>query len=77
VPRGLNFISKNDLAVKGNSYVGYLSKFYRSLLSLGFDGFYSWSVICAPYIAYDVYLLIKSYRTQKMRENEEIKMQCK
>ena len=23
-PMGLNFLSKNELAVKGNSYVGYL-----------------------------------------------------
>ena len=43
----------------------YYAKFYRSLLDLGMDGLYSWSVACAPYIVYDIYLLIKSYRKEK------------
>jgi len=41
------------------------SKFYGSLLNFGTDGLISWGIGCTPYMVYDIYFLIRSYRTQK------------
>jgi len=43
----------------------FYSKFYGSLLNFGIDGLLSWVIGCMPYMIYDIYLLIGSYRTQK------------
>jgi len=44
----------------------FYTKFYGSLLDFGIDGVYSWTIACAPYITYDLYLLIKTFRTPKI-----------
>ena len=50
--------------------LGTLSEFYAwiygSLMDLGVDGMLAWGVICTPYLAYDIFLLIKDMRGQKM-----------
>ena len=45
----------------------FYTKFYGSLLDFGVDGFYSWCIACTPYLAYDICLLIKNYRSQKIK----------
>ena len=63
---GIVFLISKILFESHTSMPAFYSKFYRSLLNLGMDGLYSWSVACAPYIAYDIYLLIKSNKAKKI-----------
>jgi len=37
----------------------FYSNFYRLLLDTGKDGFFAWCIVSAPYMVYEVYLLIK------------------
>jgi hypothetical protein len=68
---GIVFLITKLLFESHQNMSGFYSKFYSSLLNLGLDGLYSWSIACAPYFAYDIYLLIKSYKTQKVVENKK------
>ena len=69
---GIVFLISNILFKSHTTMPAFYSKFYRSLLTLGLDGLYSWAIVCAPYIAYDIYLLIKSYRIHRIGENDDI-----
>lgn len=40
-------------------------EFYGSLLDIGKDGFIAWSIAFAPYMAYEVYMLLKSFGTKR------------
>jgi hypothetical protein len=37
----------------------FYSNFYRLLLDTGKDGLFAWCIVSAPYMVYEVYLLIK------------------
>ena len=68
---GIVFMVGKILFTSNANILSFYSKFYRSLLDMGIDGIYSWSIACAPYIAYDLYLLIKSFRTQKIEKDKK------
>ena len=62
---GIVFLITNVLFDSPTTLSLYYAKFYKSLLNLGMDGLYSWTIACAPYIVYDIYLLIKNYREER------------
>ena len=68
---GIVFMVGKILFASNVTILAFYSKFYRSLIDMGIDGIYSWSIACAPYIAYDLYLLIKSFRTQRIEKDKK------
>ena len=65
---GIVFLISRIFFVESTTISDFYTKFYRSLLDLGIDGFFSWCIVCAPYLAFDIYLLIKNYRAQKIKK---------
>ena len=63
---GIVFLITKIFTDSHSTMPAFYSGFYRSLLNFGLDGLYSWSIACAPFIAYDIYLLIKSYKAKKI-----------
>jgi hypothetical protein len=45
--------------------------FYSSLLDFSVKGMISWSIAYVPYLAYDVFLMIKNNRTKKSETVEK------
>ena len=52
-----------------STLTGYYSNLYGSLLDLGKDGMYAWCIVCAPYMAYEVYLLAKYFLVSKKNDS--------
>lgn len=63
---GIVFLITNIFTESHSTIPELYSEFYRSLLNLGLDGLYSWGVACTPYMAYDIYLIVKSYKAKKI-----------
>ena len=65
---GIVFLIGKIFFAESTTISAFYTKFYGSLLDFGVDGLFSWCIACAPYIAYDVYLLRKNYRAQKIKK---------
>lgn len=48
---------------------GYYSNLYGSLLDVGKDGMVAWCIVCAPYMAYEVYLLARYFLVTKKNDS--------
>jgi hypothetical protein len=72
---GVVFWLKRLLTPSDTTISAYYAGFYQSLTDVGMDGVYSWGVVCAPYIAYDVFLLIKGGSNRKPEKAEKKKAQ--
>lgn len=44
----------------------FYAKIYGSLMDMGMDGMFAWCVVCTPYLAYDIYLVIKDFRSKRV-----------
>jgi hypothetical protein len=62
---GLIFLIKTIFISSDTTISAYYSELYGSLLDVGKDGMVAWCFVCAPYMAYELYLLIKNFRTPK------------
>ena len=45
----------------------FYSKIYGALMDWGMDGMFAWCVVCTPYLVYDIYLIVRDFRTQRVR----------
>ena len=64
---GIVFLVSKIFFAQSTTISAFYTKFYSSLLDLGIDGLFSWCIACAPYLAYDICLLIKTYRIRKIK----------
>lgn len=44
----------------------FYAKIFGSLMDLGMDGMFAWCVVCTPYLAYDIFLVVQDYRGQRV-----------
>lgn len=50
----------------GQTLSEFYGKIYGALMDLGMDGMVAWCIVCAPYLAYDIYLVVKDFRSQRV-----------
>lgn len=48
----------------------YYAKTYGALMDWGMDGMLAWCVVCAPYLVYDIYLIVNDFRSQSLEADE-------
>jgi hypothetical protein len=68
---GIVFWIKQLLMQSDTTLSAYYAHFYQSLLDVGMDGVYSWGAVCAPYMAYDLFLLIAGNRNRRHETSME------
>ena len=61
---GIVFLISKIFFAETTAISAFYTKFYGSLLDFGTDGLFSWCIVCAPYLIYDLYLIWKHHRSQ-------------
>ena len=59
---GIIFLMESIFNSPTKTMPAFYTNFYKSLLYTGKDGLLAWCIVCAPYMVYEVYLLIKKFR---------------
>lgn len=49
----------------------FYAKILGSLTDMGMDGMFAWAVVCTPYLGYDIFLLVKSFRGQRVETGKK------
>lgn len=54
------------LSTSSQTLSEFYAKLYGALMDWGMDGMLAWCVVCTPYLAYDIYLIIQDLRRKRM-----------
>lgn len=66
----LVFYGKALLFPSSETISDYYAKIYGALMDWSMDGMLAWCVVCTPYLIYDICLIVKDFRAQRLDADE-------
>ena len=50
---------------------GFYNRLYGSVMDWGMDGMFAWCVFCTPYLAFDIYLIVKDLWSERLEAGQQ------